>query len=77
MDQWFLPGVGGLTVGLLGWFFPGVLGVGYDFVGEALNGQMVINTMALLVSLKVVATATCYASGNAGGIFGPASSWAR
>ena len=27
--------------------------------------------MALLVLLKVVATATCYASGNAGGIFGP------
>ena len=70
-SQWFLPGVGGLTVGLLGWFFPGVLGVGYGFVGEALNGQMVIKTMALLAILKVVATATCYASGNAGGIFGP------
>ena len=27
--------------------------------------------MALLLVLKVVATATCYASGNAGGIFGP------
>ena len=27
--------------------------------------------MALLVLLKLVATATCYASGNAGGIFGP------
>ena len=25
----------------------------------------------MLVLLKVVATATCYASGNAGGIFGP------
>ena len=71
-SQWFLPGVGGLTVGILGWFFPGVLGVGYNFVGEALNGQMVIQTMALLVVLKVIATATCYSSGNAGGIFGPA-----
>jgi chloride channel protein, CIC family len=70
--QWFLPGVGGLTVGILGWFFPGVLGVGYNFVGQALNGQMVLQTMALLVLLKVIATATCYASGNAGGIFGPA-----
>jgi CIC family chloride channel protein len=28
--------------------------------------------MALLVCLKLVATATCYSSGNAGGIFGPA-----
>ena len=27
--------------------------------------------MALLVALKIVATATCYSSGNAGGIVGP------
>jgi CIC family chloride channel protein len=69
--QWFLPGVGGLTVGLLGWFYPQVLGVGYSYVGQALNGQMLVGTMALLVLLKLIATATCYASGNAGGIFGP------
>ncbi len=69
--QWFLPGVGGLSVGLLGWFYPQVLGVGYAVVGQALNGQLVVGTMALLVCLKLFATATCYASGNAGGIFGP------
>jgi CIC family chloride channel protein len=69
---WLQPAVGGLVVGALGWFVPQVLGVGYGFVGEALNGQIVLRTMALLVALKIVATATCYASGNAGGIFGPA-----
>jgi len=69
--QWALPAVGGLTVGVLGWFFPNVLGVGYGVVGQALNGQMVLGSMALLVLLKILATATCYASGNAGGIFGP------
>jgi CIC family chloride channel protein len=37
-----------------------------------LNGHLVLGTMALLVCLKLVATATCYSSGNAGGIFGPA-----
>jgi CIC family chloride channel protein len=46
--------------------------VGYAVVGQALNGHMVLGTMALLVCLKLVATATCYSSGNAGGIFGPA-----
>ena len=69
--QWIQPTAGGLAVGLLGWLVPQVLGVGYTFVGQALNGQMLLETMALLVCLKVVATATCYASGNAGGIFGP------
>jgi chloride channel protein, CIC family len=69
--QWALPAVGGLVVGLLGWFFPPVLGVGYNYVGQALNGQMAAGMMALLVCLKLIATSTCYASGNAGGIFGP------
>ncbi len=69
--QWIQPAVGGLTVGILGWFFPDVLGVGYGIVSHALNGQILIGSMALLVCLKIVATATCYASGNAGGIFGP------
>ena len=69
--QWIQPAVGGLTVGLLGWFVPGVLGVGYGVVSQALNGQIVIGTMVLLAFLKIIATSTCYASGNAGGIFGP------
>ena len=69
--QWIQPTVGGLTVGLLGWFVPGVLGVGYSIVSQALNGQIVIGTMVLLACLKIIATSTCYASGNAGGIFGP------
>ncbi len=68
---WWQPAVGGLVVGILGWFFPDVLGVGYNFVSQALNGQMMLRTMALLVLLKLVATSTCYATGNAGGIFGP------
>jgi CIC family chloride channel protein len=70
--RWYIPVVGGITVGLLGLFVPDVLGVGYAVVGQALNGHLVLGTMALLVCLKLIATATCYSSGNAGGIFGPA-----
>ena len=68
---WFQPVAGGLLVGLMGWFVPQVLGVGYGFVGDALNGRMALELMALLVVLKLVAVTTSYASGNAGGIFGP------
>ncbi len=70
-SAWLQPAVGGLTVGIMGWFVPDVLGVGYQHVSEALNGQMAVEVMALLVVLKLVATATCYGTGNAGGIFGP------
>ncbi len=65
------PALGGLTVGLLAFLHPGVLGVGYNLVSDALNGRMELQIMLILLVLKLVATATCYGSGNAGGIFGP------
>jgi CIC family chloride channel protein len=68
---WIQPLAGGLLVGLMGWFVPQVLGVGYGFVGDALNGNMAFKMMLLLVVLKLFAVTTSYASGNAGGIFGP------
>lgn len=67
----FAPAAGGLTVGLLALLAPGVIGVGYHLVGDALNGQMPLRMMILLLVLKIIATATSYSSGNAGGIFGP------
>lgn len=68
---WLQPLAGGLMVGIMGWFVPQVLGVGYKHVGEALNGGMAVRLMVLLLILKLLAVITSYASGNAGGIFGP------
>jgi CIC family chloride channel protein len=70
--QWWHPVVGGVTVGLMGWFVPQVLGVGYTYVGSALNGSIALKLLLLLVALKLVGVTVSYASGNAGGIFGPA-----
>jgi CIC family chloride channel protein len=47
------------------------LGVGYKYVGDSLNGGMALKLMALLLVLKLFAVTVSYASGNAGGIFGP------
>ena len=68
---WLQPLAGGLTVGAMGWFIPQLLGVGYKHVGEALNGAMALKLMAILLVLKLVSVVISYASGNAGGIFGP------
>jgi chloride channel protein, CIC family len=67
----FQPVVGGVLVGIMGWFVPQVLGVGYDRVGQVLNGGMALKLMVLLLVLKFFAVTVSYASGNAGGIFGP------
>ena len=69
--RWWHPVVGGVTVGLMGWLVPQVLGVGYTYVGDALNGSMALKLMLLLVALKLIGVTVSYASGNAGGIFGP------
>jgi chloride channel protein, CIC family len=69
--RWWHPVIGGIVVGIMGWFVPQVLGVGYSYVGDALNGSMAFKLMLVLVVLKLFAVTTSYASGNAGGIFGP------
>jgi CIC family chloride channel protein len=69
--RWWHPVVGGVMVGLMGWFVPQVLGVGYSYVGSALDGTMALKLMLLLVVLKLIGVTVSYASGNAGGIFGP------
>ena len=43
--------------GLMAWRVPQVLGVGYGYVGDALNGRMALEMMALLVLLKLVGAA--------------------
>jgi CIC family chloride channel protein len=68
---WLQPVAGGITVGIMGWFIPQILGVGYKYVGDALNGTMALRLMALLLVLKLISVVISYASGNAGGIFGP------
>jgi CIC family chloride channel protein len=70
--MWFQPAIGGVAVGVMGWFVPQILGVGYSYVGQVLNGGMALRLMVLLLVLKLFAVVISYASGNAGGIFGPA-----
>src|SRR6266478_615987 len=68
---WIQPVAGGLTVGIFGFFVPQVLGVGYDQIERVLNGDVVLKIVIMLAVLKIICTSVAYASGNAGGIFGP------
>ena len=65
------PAVGGLMIGAILIAFPQVMGVGYEYVDQALNGGLILKTMIVLCAVKLVATIISYASGNAGGIFAP------
>jgi chloride channel protein, CIC family len=65
------PAIGGVFIGALLLYSPAVMGVGYEYVDQALNGGLVLQTLVLLGVLKIVATIVSYTSGNAGGIFAP------
>jgi hypothetical protein len=70
-SRFLQPALGGLFIGVVLMVVPQVLGVGYDYVDQALNGGLVLRTMVLLCLVKLIATIVSYASGNAGGIFVP------
>jgi CIC family chloride channel protein len=78
LPVWAQPAVGGVVTGLLAvialYFFGarGINGGGYDTLSLALSGQMAFRLMAVLLTLKLVATVFSYSSGGAGGIFAPA-----
>ena len=65
------PAMGSLVIGLLLVAVPQVMGVGYEYVDQALNGGLLFKTMVLLCVVKLAATIVSYSSGNAGGIFAP------
>ena len=67
------PVLGGLIVGLIGVFTfgSGIMGVGYEGIQRALNGEFLPLTLMALGVLKLIATSTTIASGGSGGVFAP------
>ena len=65
------PAMGGLAIGLMLLFVPQVMGVGYQYVDQALDGALALRMLLLFCGAKLVATIISYSSGNAGGIFAP------
>ena len=70
-SRWFQPALGGVAVAAVWLLLPGFFEVGYGPVGEALAGELPIGRMAVLLALHLFLVVIAYASGNAGGIFGP------
>lgn len=65
------PAIGGVAIGVILIFVPQVMGVGYEYVDQALSGGLGLRMLILLCVMKLAATLISYASGNAGGIFAP------
>jgi CIC family chloride channel protein len=71
ITNYLKPAFGGLMLGIIGIFFPQLFGVGYEAIGAALHGEMVLWVLLALVFLKIVGTSLTLGSGGSGGIFAP------
>ncbi|MDH5560792.1 MAG: chloride channel protein [Deltaproteobacteria bacterium] len=65
------PALGGFFVGVLSLAYPQILGLGYDSINEAIQGNIFWPIALTLVFVKIVATSFSLGSGSTGGIFGP------
>ncbi len=65
------PVVGAALLGVLAFFTPQVLGMGYEYVQEALYGNLPLTLMLILAFSKIFATSFTISSGGSGGVFAP------
>jgi len=65
------PAIGGLLLGLVALWFPQVMAGGYGWIQEAIDGNMTLKLMAMLVVAKILATSFTISSGGSGGVFAP------
>jgi H+/Cl- antiporter ClcA len=65
------PALGGLVVGVGGMFQPRALGVGYDIIGQLLQGDYVPSALVGLIIVKAVIWSMALGSGTSGGVLAP------
>lgn len=65
------PMIGGFGVGIGGLFAPQALGVGYDFIGDLLAGNVTLQFVAMMLLVKSIIWIIALASGTSGGILAP------
>jgi CIC family chloride channel protein len=75
VDELWWPAIGALALGIIGFFVPRVLGVGYDTIGDILNGQLAWKLLLVVMLAKAAALAVSLGSGTSGGLLAPCFMW--
>ncbi len=65
------PAFGGVAIGIGGLIFPGALGVGYDLIGQLLQGQVLFAALLGILLVKSSIWAISLGSGTSGGVLAP------
>ncbi|MGN6084989.1 chloride channel protein [Trinickia sp.] len=65
------PALGAIAVGIGGYFQPRALGVGYDVIGDLLQGHLVLHAVVWIIVVKAIIWVIALASGTSGGVLAP------
>jgi len=65
------PAIGGVLVGIGGYLEPRALGMGYDVIGDLLNGHLLVAAAIALLTVKAIIWVVALGSGTSGGVLAP------
>ena len=74
-DELWWPAIGALALGIIGFFVPRVFGVGYDTIGDILNGHLAWKILLVVMIAKFAALVISLGSGTSGGLLAPTFMW--
>lgn len=75
IDELWWPAIGALILGIIGFFVPRVFGVGYDTIGDILNGQLLWKLLLAVMLAKFAVLVVSLGSGTSGGLLAPTFMW--
>jgi chloride channel protein, CIC family len=75
LDELWWPAIGALALGVIGFFVPRVFGVGYDTIGDILNGNLAWKLLLIVMVAKFAALVISLGSGTSGGLLAPTFMW--
>jgi CIC family chloride channel protein len=65
------PVIGGVLTGVIALFAPQALGMSYGYVQMAIDGNIALQTILIILVAKILATSFTIGSGGSGGVFAP------
>lgn len=71
VGEFWHPIIGAVGFASVGLIVPGALGVGYDEIGDVLNGRLAVGAVAALLIAKLLAWWLALGSGTSGGTLAP------
>jgi CIC family chloride channel protein len=71
VPAWVRPAIGALLAGAVALAFPKVIGGGYGWMQQAIDGNLALSVLSVLVIAKMVAMSFTVGSGGSGGVFAP------